>query len=195
VHFAKSYVVHPFSAAAEGKDGDVIQGYDIAVIKLRGSKYFPKAQVCLAGNPSLNRQIVSAMGFGEVGNGQPTTATSNAMKLEQGQTNTEVGVARLRNRACSYQTLNDYKHGSTFTCAASGLFRTDSTCPGDSGGPVVENLVTSPHKPALIPILGVNSFGWGHGCGARMESSAYIEVFKVRQWITSKAPRFRDCVR
>lgn len=182
------------SAAAEGKDWTVVQGYDLAVIKLKTS-YTPKKPVCLARRPLPPALVLPIfhLGFG-----------ANAWHENLfGQTRV-VGMGRFKTSKCEpmpdihtyitptgfKQTMPGIKHSETFKCSDSGVTSSDNICGGDSGGPAVAD-----PESDTVQMLGVTSGKWGT-CGQFNSHNRYVDTtrYEIRKWIQTYAPSFFFCM-
>jgi len=180
-HAAESFIPYASdrgtSAAAEGKDWTVVQGYDLVVIKLKTS-YAPKKPVCLARRPQSSFDLpISHLGFG-----------GDRWDVDLfGQTSV-VGVGRFKTSRC--EAMPGIKHSETFKCSSSGVTSDDNVCGGDSGGPAVAD-----PESDTVQMLGVTSGKWGT-CGQLNSHNRYVDTtrYEIRKWIQTYAPSFFFCM-
>jgi hypothetical protein len=121
----------------------------------------------------LNRQpladgtAVSVTGWGAVGNGDLQAANAEIVRVD---------LRMMDNPTCSARPTRRGKIGPGVFCAASP---TQSTCSGDSGGPVVPTNVPTNGQPTLVGLVS-----WGSSrCGGDGQPSVYTRVDQFISWI------------
>lgn len=155
-----------------GKPAD---GYDIALVQLRGVSVNQPVPIAVRPNVLDGVQQVSALGWGLTENGRPAQDLQHTGKL-----------SILQNKYC-----DDEEEGwggiiqETMVCAF-GLGDGGDTCPGDSGGPLlllfddgnIEN-----GSPDLDTLVGITSFGEDMDCGTSDLPGVYTRVSSFSEWI------------
>lgn len=159
----------------EGWTGASEDGYDIALLQLRGESVNQPVPIAVRPNVLNGVQRVSALGWGLAEDGESAQDLQHTGKLTV-----------LQNNYC-----NDEEDGwggiiqETMVCAF-GLGDGGDTCPGDSGGPLLllfDDGETENGSPDLDTLVGITSFGEDIDCGTSNLPGVYTRVSSFSEWI------------
>lgn len=156
--------------------GRTDDGYDIALVRLRGTSANKNVSYAKRVNGLENGRTLSAIGFGRRADGE----VSNVLQFTN-------RLVILGNRYC-----DDEDDGwgdiimDSMVCA-NGLGGSADTCQGDSGGPL---LVTYEPDgkieegfPDLDIVVGITSFGEDKDCGESDLPGVYTRISSFTDWI------------
>ncbi|GMH34708.1 hypothetical protein BSKO_02569 [Bryopsis sp. KO-2023] len=165
----------------ESWDGDLLNGFDIALVKLPERSSLTPIRLAARGAEFVTGQPFVAVGWGSQGNGR---SSPDNLKW--------ANVIHRDNEKCNLEGVWNASIVPQMLCAGGTIGDTADICKGDSGGPLI--LAHAPAgkeengNPDLDLLVGLVSFGELPGCDSGepfdfRKPIVYTRISEFRDWI------------